>query len=141
MFKLEIIGNVVTDPTFRKVTIKATGEEAEVANFRIAANVGENTYYVNCSAWRGLAGVCKYVSKGRKLYLSGVPKASHGISKTNGNIYDNLLLSINTLEFLGARPKTDEQADPKPEETPAPVQKPAEADDMPMIFTEDDMPF
>lgn len=99
MLELTAIGNLVADPTFR--TIRKNEENVKVANFRIAVNGANGTVdYVDVNAWRHNADICQYLTKGRQVFVRGYPKSTHGISRTNNQIYDNLELTMNTIQFL-----------------------------------------
>ena len=83
MFKLEMIGNLVADPTLQEVVNRNTNEVLKVCHFRVAVNRRINgqqqTTYVNCSAWRGLSEPCKtWLNKGKKVWISGPPDARRG---------------------------------------------------------------
>lgn len=90
MYKLTIIGNVVADPEIkaREWVDKKTGEviKNNVCNFSVGANEGhgdfKKTQYFRMNAWRGLADICgKYLSKGRQVYIEGVPSINSYVDK------------------------------------------------------------
>ena len=128
MFELNFIGNLVADPTINEVRVTRTGEIQKVCHFRVAVNRGRDsagnqlTEYVNCSAWRGLADICKqYLAKGRKVFVRGIPKATKG-TDNNGNQYANLECAVQNVEFLSPRSTVAEGPAPQ---TTAPVATPA----------------
>ena len=114
MLNTYAIGNLVADPRFATVPLKSTGETAEVANFRIAINMGrdQEPRYLDCTCWRGLAKPCKYLSKGREVFVEGIPKARHNASQKTGKIYDNLELTVTSLKLLGSQKKTEPEPQP-----------------------------
>lgn len=109
MFEMNFIGNLVADPTVSEVVVKSTGEHLKVCHFRVAVNRGrdsqgnQQTEFVNCSAWRGLADICRqYLAKGRKVWVRGIPRATTATG-SNGIQYANLECSIQNIEFLSPR--------------------------------------
>lgn len=116
MYKLTIIGNLSTDVTLNKRNWeneridKTTGEvihgqaEANVANFTVAANEGRGAYrqtqFFRIAAWRGLAEICaKYLSKGRQVYIEGVPSLNNYVDKNN-NLRSVIELRADRIELL-----------------------------------------
>lgn len=150
MINMTILGNLTRDPIFREVTLK-NGEKAKVANLRVAVNNRQKTYYIDAACWRGLSDVCKYLVKGRKVLLQGVPSAQLGEGK-DGKFYANLQMSVDRLEFAdsrgahisGTETAAVAGAAPAPQD-PDPVAVapaiPEEAEQMPIIFGPEDMPF
>lgn len=132
MFEINFIGNLTAAPTVNEVINKANGEHLKVCHFRVAVNRGRNsaneqiTEYVNCSAWRGLADICRqYLDKGRKVWVRGIPRATTATGN-NGIQYANLECSIKEIEFLSPRPAaTEAPAAAEPAAQTAPVQQPA----------------
>ena len=110
MERTMIIGNLCNDPE-----LKTTANGISVCTFTVAVNgivkqdgSKEATFY-RVTAWRVLGENCaKYLSKGRKVYVSGTVKA-HGYSDKNGNAAASLELTANEVEFLSsAQNKTAE---------------------------------
>lgn len=158
MLEMNLIGRLVADPVKKTVTIRKTNEQADVANFRIAVNGNNGSVtYVNAVAWRGMAdNVAKYLKKGSQVFVRGIPSATHFVANNTGHIYDNLNISVSTIQFLSPRYATQAATEPAaeavPEAAPAeqiPVENPmtgvAEipAPEPPesIIFSEDMLPF
>lgn len=74
--KVILIGNLVRDPEVTQINANT-----EVAKFTLAMNESykkpdgqmvENTTYIDCEAWSGLAKVAgNYLKKGSKVYIEG----------------------------------------------------------------------
>ena len=114
MLTTHVIGNLVANPVAR--TIQTESGEIRVANFRVAVNSyyggKQTTDYVDCVAWRALAEVVeKHLAKGRKVALTGKPRARHSVGK-DGTIYDSLQISVSELEFLDRKPSSSEEEIP-----------------------------
>lgn len=108
MYKITCIGNVTADPVLnaREWTNKSTGEilRANVCNFSIGANEGygerKTQMFFRLNAWRGLADLCKkYLSKGRQVYVEGVPSLKSYQDKTN-TIRSAIEIRVERIEFL-----------------------------------------
>lgn len=74
--KVILIGNLVRDPEIVQIN-----QNTDVAKFTVAVNENykkpdgtpvENTTYIDCEAWSGLAKVVgNYLKKGSKVYIEG----------------------------------------------------------------------
>lgn len=114
MFKLQVVGNVCSDPVLekRKFTNSKTGEEMEasVCNFTVAANsvVGEKkTIFVRAHAWAKLAESChKNLYKGRDIYIEGEVNPPKVYINKNGKPTADIELTVTTAEFIGKNIKT-----------------------------------
>lgn len=104
MYRIILTGRLVADPTLR--TVSVNGADRKVCNFRTATNLSkENTRYTDIAVWNGLAEACaKYLTKGRQVLIDGTPKAQHSKRENDGVIFDHMLVSVSTIEFLGAGP-------------------------------------
>lgn len=105
MNQLNIIGNVTKDPELRKV--KTNNGEISVCDFTVAVNdrrkKDESTFF-RCTAWRGLAEVvCQFVSKGKKIAVTGSVSAHAYMSKDSKEPRAMLDVSVNDVEFLSPR--------------------------------------
>lgn len=111
MILMEAIGNLTSDPTTR--TINRNGENITVCTFALAVNNSrdkDKPYFVRVTAWRKLAENCaKYLLKGRKVYVSGLPSAS-AYNNRDGNPTATLELSANDVEFLSPANSGNQQA-------------------------------
>ncbi len=103
MNRLSCIGNLVRDPESRTVNTR-NGENTTVVTFTVAANNGwgerKVTEYVRVTAWAGLGENCaRYLQKGSKVYVSGVPGLNVYIN-SNGEAAGNIELRLDEIEFL-----------------------------------------
>ena len=108
MNKLIIIGNLTADPVLRST---ATG--ISVCTFTVAVNRRKNangeqqTDFFRVSAWRERGETCaKYLSKGKKVCVTGPVTVSSGISNQTGKQYANLEVTADEVEFLTPRAET-----------------------------------
>jgi len=113
-----IIGNLVRDPE-----TGATEGGVNWCRFTVAVRKkyhreGEpDADFIRVTAWRGLGDTCaKYLEKGRKVCVVGVPKASAWIGK-DGKAKGQIELTADDVEFLsggggGNGAPTDDDAPP-----------------------------
>ena len=156
MLEMNLIGRLVADPVKKTVTIKKTNEQAAVTNFRLAVNGSNNSVtYVNAVCWRGMAdNVAKYLKKGSQVFVRGIPSATHYVATNTGHIYDNLNISVSTIQFLSPKNTAQAATEPAPEAAaPAaqvPVENPVtsvaevpdpEDPETTIVFSEDMLPF
>ena len=115
-----IIGNLTHDPE--------TGTTVNGVNwcrFKVAVRKkykrdgGPDADFIWVTAWRGLGDTCaKYLKKGRKVCVVGVPQASGWIGQ-DGQVKTQLELTADDVEFLssaagGNNAPTDADAPPAP---------------------------
>lgn len=105
MNKLILIGNLTSDPSFR--TVNTSTGAVSVCSFTVAVNDrrgGQNdATFFNATAWRGLAETCsKYLSKGRKVYVSG-PVSARTYNTNNGQTRVSLDVRAEEVEFLSSK--------------------------------------
>lgn len=109
MNKLELIGNLTTDPVMKTVMIKDT--PTKVTNFSIAVNERKRAdstdkpepVYFRCHVWRGLAETCaEYLRKGRKVWISG-PVKMNSYKDSSGAIRYAMDVRIDDIEFLDSK--------------------------------------
>tara|TARA_B100000519_G_C13968802_1_gene308909 strand:- start:176 stop:508 length:333 start_codon:yes stop_codon:yes gene_type:complete len=83
-------GNLGRDPELRNVN------QTEVANFSLAARTGKDeTTWIECQVWgKPAQTVCKYLSKGDKIVVSGQGKI-RVYEKTDGTESRSLDLKVN----------------------------------------------
>ena len=119
MNKHFITGNLVRDPE-----TGATQSGVNWCRFTVAVRKrfrkeGEpDADFIRVTAWRGLGDTCaKYLAKGRKVAVVGVPQAGAWIGK-DGNAKGQIELTAEDVEFLsgagGAGEPTDADAPPEP---------------------------
>ena len=100
----------------RDVDLKTTPNGVQVASFTVAVarkqknKDGEKaTDFYNCVVWRQLADVCcKYLSKGKKVYIEGELQPRTYQAKS-GETKMSLDVQVSEIEFLS--PKTEERSD------------------------------
>lgn len=99
MNKVILIGNLTRDPE-----IKATKSGKVVCEFTIAANDRQgNAQYFRISAWEKRGESCqKYLSKGKKVYVSG-PVSARAYQANNGETRVSIEVTANEVEFLSSR--------------------------------------
>ena len=143
MNKIILIGNLTRDPELR-----TTPNGYTVCNFDIAVNdrrgrnqqangQQEQTQYFRITVWRQLGETCqRYLSKGRKVYVSG-PLTARTYQANDGTTRVSLEVTADDVEFLSSR--NDDAAggySPAPS-APAPM---AQASGFTAVET-DDLPF
>ena len=122
-----IIGNLVHDPE-----TGTTQAGVNWCRFKVAVRKkykkegGPDADFIRVTAWRGLGDTCaKYLAKGRKVCVVGVPSASAWIGQ-DGQAKCQLELTADEVEFLGgggggSQAPTDEDAPPAPGGSADPV--------------------
>ena len=134
MNRYTIIGNLVRDPE-----TGATESGINWCRFVVAARKkrprqGEpDAEFVRVTAWRGLGDTCaKYLAKGRKVYVSGEPKA-HAWVTEDGSARGQIEMNADEVEFLSSaanRSPTDEEAPPAPRDAQTGMEQ-VETDELP----------
>ncbi len=136
MNKIILIGNLTRDPE-----LKTTSSGVSVCEFTIAVNDRRNqqnvqgsAQFFRISAWRQLGENCqRYLSKGRKVYVSGHLSA-RTYQVSTGDTRVSLEVTADEVEFLSSR---DDGASAAPSyNAPMPPQ-PSEM----MTVETDDLPF
>ena len=114
-----IIGNLAHDPE-----TGTTPAGVNWCRFKVAVRRkyrregGPDADFIRVTAWRGLGDTCaKYLAKGRKVCVVGVPSASAWIGQ-DGQAKCQLELTADEVEFLGgggggSQAPTDEDAPPE----------------------------
>ena len=113
MLELKAIGNIGKD-----AEIKQVGDR-KVISFNVAIDQSyknkdevkvEQTEWVNCSIWKGKdqsTEIAKYLKKGKKVYISGVPSSDAYTPKVQESeelkIQSVLCLKVNQLELLSKK--------------------------------------
>ena len=113
MYRIELIGNLTRDP--EKRVVKTADGEISVVNFTVAASEGYGDYkrteFIRCAVWRSLSECCmKYLKKGSKVYAAGCPSVNSFINK-DGSATGNLEVTLESIEFLSAKPVETDIAD------------------------------
>lgn len=119
MNRHEVIGNLTKDAEVKSVNSK------KVINFSIAYNQVykdsngerlEKTTFYNCSIWRDEnVKIADYLTKGTKVYVSGLPEPESWYDKNN-NLQLGLKITVNNIEILGGGVK---KANPEGNDFPA----------------------
>lgn len=100
MQRIEFIGNLTGMPE-----IKTTKNDNHVCVFTVAVNDADSVDYYRVSVWNKLGENCnKYLSKGKKVYVSGKLKAR--IYDVNGKSYLTLDVTAMDVEFLTPKSQT-----------------------------------
>ena len=99
MNKLILIGNLTRDPE-----MKATKSGKSVCEFTIAVNDRQgNAQYFRISAWEKRGESCgKYLSKGKKVYVSG-PVTARTYQTSSGETRVSMEVTADEVEFLSSR--------------------------------------
>lgn len=112
MEELILTGNLGADPDMR-----ATRSGKSVANFSIAVTAGKNaqgeniTHWYACEAWEKTADVAqRYLHKGSKVLVRGIPRAEAYLSNKDGKPRATLRVTVRTLEMLDSRASGSEDA-------------------------------
>ena len=142
--KVIIIGNLVRDPETTQIS-----ESTEVAKFTLAINdsykkqdgtLVENTTYIDCEAWSGLAKVVSnYLKKGSKVYVEGNLKSDTWTDADSGKNRTKHKIRVQDLVMLdskgGSREGGESYSDaPDSDEAPSAPKskvKPAQDDELP----------
>jgi single-strand DNA-binding protein len=108
MNKQAIIGNLTGDPEVRQVGDKQVCEFSVAVNGKFNDKDGNRTTtFYRVSAWRGLGENCaKFLSKGKKVYVSGEPKAR--LFDKDGEKRLSLEITANEVEFLSPNNAIDD---------------------------------
>lgn len=139
MLNLTVIGNLTADPEQRMTQSGKT-----VVSFTVAESNPrdkEHPAFVRVTAWEKLGEICcKYLSKGKKVFVSGRP-AAHGYKNRNGDAAASLELTAQDIEFLSSAAQAQQEAHQQaPQQTAAP--KPQQVDMMPgFTYSDEDLPF
>lgn len=105
------IGNITKD-----LDLRSTASGKSVCSFSIAINHGfgdkKQTDYIDCVAWdKAAESLCKYMSKGKKIAVSGrLQKRSYEDAKGNTRYVTEVV--VDEVEFLspmGEKPNMDDR--------------------------------
>lgn len=104
MFEAQLIGNVGSSKF-----VNVGGGKMPVLNISLASSrkVGDREYtdWVSCKVWGDRSEkLAQHISKGMKLLVRGRPEAK-GYTKGDGTAGAELILHVDTLEFLSPKPK------------------------------------
>lgn len=103
------VGNLTADPD----ELRQVGD-SQVVRFRVAFNSRrgkkEETVYMDCEAWGGLAQtISTYCKKGQKIHLTGLIRQDEWVDKQTEAKRSKLFLSVNSMDFVSGPAKTEEQ--------------------------------
>ena len=138
-----IIGNLCHDPE-----TGTTESGVNWCRFKVAVRKkyrregGPDADFIRVTAWRGLGDTCaKYLAKGRKVCVVGVPQAGAWIGQ-DGKAKGQIELTADEVEFLssgggGSQAPTDADAPP---ENGAPAEQTDPQSGMTQVDT-DELPF
>ena len=129
MNKLILIGNLTRDPE-----VKVTKNGDSVCDFTIAVNDRQgNAQYFRVTAWKKRGESCgKYLSKGKKVYVSG-PVSARTYQTKNGETRVSLEVTADEVEFLSGRDAEQEYKEQEREAIQAerPGMVPVTTEDLP----------
>lgn len=111
MNKMIIIGNLTRDPEMRTTPSGHTVCDFTVAvNGRRSSGGDQTVQYFRITAWRQLGESCaKYLSKGRKAFVSG-PLTARTYTANDGSTRMSLEITAEDVEFLPSRSDADAEA-------------------------------
>lgn len=109
MNSITITGNLAADAKLQTIN------EKEVLNFTLISNdvKDEKGIKFQCTYWRRADNLVQYLTKGKKIAVSGYIRKIEGVQKDK-TVYVNTCVQVERLELL--RSKKDE-AKPEPEES------------------------
>ncbi len=105
MIKMQIIGNLGKDCIVNTVNGK------NVMNFTVAhtekykdsqGNQQEKTTWVDCAYWSDRTAIAQYLTKGKQVYVEGVPEA-RSFQRNDGTPGSSLSLRVRDIQLLGGR--------------------------------------
>lgn len=111
MIKLQIIGNIGKDAILKEVNGK------NVMNFSVChtekwkdaqGNVKEKATWVEAAYWSDKTAILRYLTKGKMVYLEGMPEADAYLNK-EGQAAGTLRLRVNQVQLLGGGDRNDAQ--------------------------------
>jgi single-strand DNA-binding protein len=113
MNKQIIIGNLTRDPEYKDVNGTPCCTYTVAVNRRVRAGEHPEADYIRVTAWNMLAELCqKYLAKGRKVCVEGIPRASGWITRDN-TVRAAIELRAESVEFLTPRNRDFEEAAPE----------------------------
>ena len=105
MIKMQIIGHLGKDCVVNTVNGKT------VINFTVAhtekykdsqGNQQEKTTWVDCAYWTDRTAVAQYLTKGKQVYVEGLPEA-RSFQRNDGTPGSSLSLRVRDIQLLGGR--------------------------------------
>ncbi len=136
MIKMEMIGNIGQNAKQQEINGRY------VTNFSVAhnqktkdaeGNEVERTVWVSCSVFRDKStDLYKYLTKGTKVFISGVPNV-RTYSDSNGQIQAGINLLVKQLEFVGCGKSGDNEAsaDSQEQKQPSATESKTDSNDLP----------
>lgn len=110
MIKLQVIGNLGRDCETKEINGK------HVINFNVAhsekfkdstGNLKERTTWVNCAYWTDRTAVAQYLTKGKTVYVEGIPEAE-AYNNKEGQLAATLRLRVFNLQLLGGNTESSQ---------------------------------
>jgi single-strand DNA-binding protein len=140
MIKLQVIGNLGKDCVVNTVNGK------NVINFTVAhsekfrdsqGNNQEKTIWVECAYWTDRTAVSPYLTKGKTVFVEGVPEV-RTFTRNDGTFGASLSLRVFQLQLIGGRsdnsvpsPSTSESYSPSKTQIPNAADVTEPIDDLP----------
>lgn len=110
LLRTDAIGNIGKDA--EKVTIGGKN----YASFSIGVTIGEKTSWVKVLKQDKNGKLTPHLTKGKRLYVTGLPTTSAYISQKTGNAIPEFSIWANELIFLSGGNKEDKPQEEKTEE-------------------------
>jgi single-strand DNA-binding protein len=145
MIKLQVIGNLGKDCITNTVNGKSVinFNVAHTEKFRDAqGNQKDKTIWVECAYWTDRTGIAPYLKKGTQVYAEGTPEV-RTYAKSDGTTGVSLTLRVFSVQLLGSRGNSDNQASDSGESYAQPRSTSTQAVPSPSDITApiDDLPF
>lgn len=134
MLKLQAIGHLGQDARTQQHSGKTVINFTVPHTEKYTDNEGkliERTTWVSCSIWRDRDNVSQYFTKGKLVFVEGLPVVSTYKNK-QGVIVPKMEMRVDNFQFLSAK-KAEQQEDEQAQQDHSAAGSPGE--------TEDDLPF
>ena len=113
MNKVFVIGRLTADPE------QSTVSGVNCVNFTVASDTRSKdrdgnviTNFYRCTAWRGLGDTCmKFLKKGQRVNVVG-DVVLRRFKRQDGTDDAQMQVTLTDVEFLGEKPKNDDQGAP-----------------------------
>jgi single-strand DNA-binding protein len=110
MIRMEIVGNVGQNAKQKEINGRYVTSFSVAHNVKLKDKEGndiEKTVWVSCSVFRSKSSdLYKYLSKGTKVYVSGIPDV-RVYQDQSGNYNAGLNLTVKDLEFVSGSKKEE----------------------------------
>lgn len=138
--QITVIGRLVDAPDIRTYG----AENKELANFRIAANLGrDKTEFYSCTAWGKTAEIVKkYTNKGSQVQVVGVMESSRYTKDVAGTPVEmtSWKINVNQVTLLGSKSDNQQNVQPTVTQSAQPRQQ-IQTQTFTGFNVDDDLPF